>query len=275
MAQSNTNERFDRFKDKGLTGLANCGNTCYLNACMQVMSHTYELNELLEDEKYKNCINRKIDSVILVEWDNLRRIMWSENCTIAPNGFVNAVQKVSQLKERELFAGNAQNDIQEFLLFIIECFHYALSRHVDMRITGNVMNDTDKLAKECYEMMKNMYDKEYSEMLNLFYGIHVSEISSSKTGESLSLRPEPFSVLSLPIPSDAKSATLYDCLDLYCVKEELSGDNAWMNDATNMKEDVNRGIIFWSLPDILIIDCLLYTSPSPRDRQKSRMPSSA
>ena len=26
---------------------------------------------------------------------------------------------------------------------------------------------------------------------------------------------------------------------------------------------------------ILYIDCLLYTSPSPRDRQKSRMPSSA
>ena len=25
----------------------------------------------------------------------------------------------------------------------------------------------------------------------------------------------------------------------------------------------------------LIMDCLLYTSPSPRDRQKSRMPSSA
>ena len=30
------------------------------------------------------------------------------------------------------------------------------------------------------------------------------------------------------------------------------------------------------LPDVVISDvCLLYTSPSPRDRQKSRMPSSA
>ena len=27
--------------------------------------------------------------------------------------------------------------------------------------------------------------------------------------------------------------------------------------------------------DSLVITCLLYTSPSPRDRQKSRMPSSA
>ena len=28
-------------------------------------------------------------------------------------------------------------------------------------------------------------------------------------------------------------------------------------------------------PEALLMDCLLYTSPSPRDRQKSRMPSSA
>ena len=27
--------------------------------------------------------------------------------------------------------------------------------------------------------------------------------------------------------------------------------------------------------DSMFMDCLLYTSPSPRDRQKSRMPSSA
>ena len=30
-----------------------------------------------------------------------------------------------------------------------------------------------------------------------------------------------------------------------------------------------------NLIDSMLCDCLLYTSPSPRDRQKSRMPSSA
>ena len=34
---------FLNYKDKGLTGLANVGNTCYLNSCMQIISHTYEL----------------------------------------------------------------------------------------------------------------------------------------------------------------------------------------------------------------------------------------
>ena len=37
---------------------------------------------------------------------------------------------------------------------------------------------------------------------------------------------------------------------------------------------VQDGTLFLGLPGERV-DCLLYTSPSPRDRQKSRMPSSA
>ena len=246
-------KRFNCYEDKGLTGLANVGNSCYLNACMQILSHTYELSEFLKKGTYKGKINRVADSVLILEWDKLREMMWSDNCTIAPWGFVKAVQKVSMLKDRDLFTGNAQNDLQEFLLFIIDCFHIALSRDVDMHITGKALNKTDKLAKTCYSMMKDMYKKEYSEMLGIFYGIHVSEISSLEGGESLSLTPEPFSVISLPL-ADVESPSLFDCMDLYCMKEKLEGENAWMNDKTNRKEDVNRGIIFWSLPNILIID---------------------
>jgi len=246
-------QQFECYEDLGLSGLANIGNTCYLNACVQILSHTYELNEFLKDGTYKSKINRNPDSVLLLEWDKLREMMWSGNCTIAPYGFVKAVQKVSVLKDRPLFIGHDQNDIQEFLLFIIDSFHSSLSREVDMEVSGEVINTTDELAKVCYNMMKNMYSKEYSEMLNIFYGIHVSEISSMTDGKSLSLRPEPFSVINLPIP-EKENPSLMDCMEFYCKKEELSGENAWHNDKTNKKENVYRGIIFWSLPEILIMD---------------------
>ena len=237
----------------GLTGLANTGNSCYLNSCMQILSHTYELNDMFKKKQYQKRLNRIADSALLLEWDKLREMMWSSNCTIAPWGFIKAVQKVSTLKNIELFSGHAQNDIQEYLLFVIDCFHNALAREVDMEVSGIVKNGTDKLAQTCYSMMKTMYGKEYSEMLNIFYGIHVSEITSMTTEESLSLRPEPFSVLSLSLP-DKNNISLMECVDLYCKREKMEGDNAWLNDKTNKKEDVNRGIIFWSLPNILIID---------------------
>ena len=245
--------RFSKYQDRGLTGLANVGNSCYLNSCMQIFSHTYELNDFFNKGTYKTKIKKVEEAILLLEWDKLRELMWSENCTIAPWGFIKSVHKVSITKNLEIFSGYAQNDLHEFLMFIVDGFHTALSREVDMTITGNIMNSTDKLAKVCYEMMKNMYKKEFSEMLSIFFGIHISAITSLQTNEVLSLKPEPFSVMSLPIPSHKYNISLIDCLDKYCENELLDGDNAWFNEKTNTKESANRKILFWSLPDILII----------------------
>ena len=245
---------FDKYKNLGLSGLANVGNTCYLNSCMQVLSHTYELNDLLNKNEYKKHLNKKVDSVLLLEWDSLRQLMWSKNCTIMPMAFVKAVQKVSSIKGLILFTGNLQNDVQEYLLFIIDCFHNSLSREVIMDIKGKIENQKDKIAKVCYEMMDKMYKKDYSEIIKLFYGIHVSVISSIDETVHHSYCPEPFSILSLSIPESNNNITIYDCLDLYCKKEVLEGENAWYNSETKEKENVKRCIKFWSLPDILIID---------------------
>jgi ubiquitin carboxyl-terminal hydrolase 8 len=246
---------FLSYESKGLSGLANLGNSCYLNSCMQVLSHTYELNTFLSNEnsKYKHFLKKIPDSVVLLEWDKLREMLWSNNCTIAPHGFINTIRHVAAIKQRDLFMGYQQNDVQEFLLFIIDCFHTALSREVDMQITGESKSDIDNLAVTAYKMMQNMYKKDYSDMLNIFYGIHVSQITNAETNEVMSMSAEPFSVISLSIPGK-QNPSLFDCFDLYCDKELLSGENAWFNDKTGNKESAKRNIIFWSLPNIMIID---------------------
>tara|TARA_B110001450_G_scaffold161690_2_gene150689 strand:+ start:343 stop:1374 length:1032 start_codon:yes stop_codon:yes gene_type:complete len=240
-------EKSYEYNGKGLTGLGNLGNTCFINSTIQCLSHTYELNNFLNNGTYKKRINKIPESLLLLEWDKLRQLMWSENCVIKPAGFISAVQKVASIKDIDIFTGYAQNDLTEFLTFLLMSFHESIKREVEMNIKGNIENSIDKLAINCYKMMKNMYSKEYSEFLNMFYGIHVSKIVS-KESEYESSSPEPFFMLNLPI---GEEKSLEESIRLYTGVEEL--EDKIINEKTNKKELATKQIVFWNLPNILII----------------------
>ena len=250
----------EKYSNKGLSGLANLGNTCFLNSCMQVLSHTYELNDFLSLETYKKKLKNKYDTALLLEWDELRKLLWSENCIVSPTKFVKTVQKVAQLKDRELFTGYSQNDLPEFLIFIVDCFHNALAREVNMTIQGTIENERDKTALICLERIKQMYSKDYSEIWNLFYGVQVSQITSIDTEEVISITPDPYFIIDLPIPANNKSPTLIDCFNLYVVGEIMDGDNSIFNEKTGKKEAAKKQLKFWSFPNILVIDIKRFSS---------------
>jgi ubiquitin carboxyl-terminal hydrolase 8 len=244
----------EQYKNKGISGLHNLGNTCYINSFVAVLSHTYELNNFLSEEKYKKKIKNIPESALLLEWDDLRKMLWAKNCTITPNKFLKTIQQVANLKDRVLFTGYSQNDLPEFVLFMIDCFHNSLSREIKISVLGEIENETDKIAVKCFEMIKKMYSSDYSEIWNMFYGVHVSEISSLKTEKTLMITPEPYFMIDLPIPGNNKSPSLLDCFELYMQDEILDGENAWFNEKTKKKEDIRKKIKFWSFPDILVID---------------------
>ena len=254
-----------KYSGKGLTGLVNLGNTCFLNACIQVLNHTYELHEFLNSNAYKRHMKPGlIDCSIIEEWNDLRNTMWQQNGTVMPRKFVHNVHIVAQKKDRDIFTGWAQNDMPEFLLFLIECMHNSISRGMKMNIQGNPENHVDNLALQCYGMLKDVYSKEYSEIMDMFYGIYVSQIVS-KQNVVHSTKPESFFILDLPIPNDTNTAcNLYDCFDKFVEAEEIAGDNAWFNETTKEKEDVNKTITFWNFPKILVITLKRFTPDGTR-----------
>ena len=257
-----------KYQGKGYTGLVNLGNTCFLNSCMQVLNHTYELHVFLESNHCEKNMKKALeDTVLLREWNDLRRVMWSNNGIVSPNKFVHHVHELAKKKGREIFTGWAQNDMPEFLLFIIECMHNSVSRGVSMKIRGKSENEKDDLAIQCYSMLKQMYEKEYSEIMNLYYGIYVSQIATIDGKKIHKNKPEQFFILDLPIPENPINHTLYGCLDKFISPEILEGENAWLNETTGKKEDIQKRIVFWNLPKILVITLKRFSPDGERKLQ--------
>ena len=247
--------------ETGLTGLVNHGNECYINACTQILVHSDLLNRYLDSSHH---LNDDMNGTFLKEYNKLRKLMWEKNCVINHRAWINTIQTVAKKKDLDEFVGSDQNDISEFLLFIINTFHEAVTRKVGMTIKGNEMNDTDVLAKISYQYLKQLYESDYSEIVDMFYGIQISQIRSSTNKKSLT--PESMILLNVAI-SGHKDPTLTNCLDDYYKPETLEGETAWYNEKTKQKETAHKQYIVWSFPKILIIILKRFNNNNKKDHR--------
>lgn len=255
-------------------GLGNLGNTCFINSILQALLVIPELNNLLNDKSYKNNLNDDINSLLLIEWDSLREDMLKGTSdAISPNRFIAVVHHIAKIKKVNLFADYYQNDVTEFLLFLIDCFHLALKRNVIINITGSSQSDQDELAIKCYEIIKKMYETNYSEIFNIFHGIYATQIFS-ENDELLSSNLEPFYSINLHLPplNENKNPSLNECFKLYTENEILNGDNMFFYEKLGRKIVAKKKILFWSLPKILIIDIKRYNNNNMKLRQLLNFP---
>ena len=114
---------------KGLTGLLNLGNSCYLNSALQIISNFHDLNDYIDVFLEDNPNLKSLDLQLMKEWNDLRKLMWNKNVIISPNRFKKTIEFVSEKKNWDSFSGSEQNDANEFMFFILNIFTFINQIH--------------------------------------------------------------------------------------------------------------------------------------------------
>uniref|UniRef100_A0A6C0E9X9 USP domain-containing protein n=1 Tax=viral metagenome TaxID=1070528 RepID=A0A6C0E9X9_9ZZZZ len=166
---------------RGLSGLRNIGNTCYMNSVLQCLMATTRLSFYLVEKKFKeqlkdgmirmiedqnkdelakgdkvavkkSKIKIKFKESITYHLYKLFSYMWHRNCIIKPNGLKKRIGELC-----DTFEGNSQNDSQELLGFLLDRLHEETKYDVDV-VIKNIpveIENFNKNRKKFEKKLKN------------------------------------------------------------------------------------------------------------------------
>lgn len=238
---------------QALVGLKNLGNTCYMNACIQCLSHTFELSSVfrrIEDSDLNKTSVVGSRGVLATEFANLIRRMWSSppNSVQVPNSLKKQIGKLN-----ETFAGFAQQDSQELLRFLLDGLHEDLNR-VRQKPKWYELEDIDGESDEQKAERYWQYniERNSSPVGDLFAGQLMSELVCGQC-QRRSTCFDPCWDVSVQLDARASACRLETCLDAFVAPEILKGDDSIYCARCKKLTPQRKKLAFSRLPRVLVV----------------------
>lgn len=244
-------------QEKGLVGLANLGNTCYLNSTLQALRNTTELTAFFLEGRHQEFLKGKQDSsksvVLTKAYVDLLQCMWSGHRSqfIRPVGFFNDMCKAVDDTVFEQFKMRIAHDGHEFLMFMLDNLHEALAEEVNIVITRpSPVTEQDTMIQKALEFWRDMFRKSYSPLIDLVFGLYQREMHCQRCNNK-TYKYETFNCLKIATLQNVESMTLDDCLQEE-LKEETIEEYACDHCAPTRATAIRRTKL-WKLPKILFV----------------------
>lgn len=247
----------DESSKKGQIGLANLGNTCYLNAVIQCVRHVPDLTVFFH--KYSTDwihTDDQKNSSLCNAYKDLITTMWSGTPPgyLRPGGFLHKFREALHGTRFDHMITPQQHDGHEALMFLLDQLHEGMKKPLIINITAT----EDSPVYAALTAWKEKVAPEYSPIVDYFFGLMEVSVTCKGCG-NISCRYESFNMLNIDFP-EFKDATIEDCINDAFKPEELdeySCDNCSPDqpkDSPKLKR--HPGVIqrrIWRLPQNLIV----------------------
>ena len=238
-------------EESGTGGIVNVGFTCYANSVIQAFRHYKNIVELLHEDNYTTILKDGCKyNNLTKQFANMIQTLStiSKNSSIRPSGFWHELNSAVEDTCFEDLRSRRPHDAHEFLMFILDALHESLARKVTMNISKvELKSEKQKLQQKSLETWKEQFEKVYSPLVNMFFGLHHVQIICEC--KNVTNKFETFNTLEGTF-NDNNKITLIESLLNNLNDEIIEGYNC---EKCNQKTNALKKRKIWRLPKNLII----------------------